>query len=51
MLVLARRLGEQIVINGNTIVTVLAVKSSFVRLGISAPETASVDRFAIHTPA
>ncbi len=48
MLILTRRCGEQIVINGNIIITVVAAKRRSVRLGISAPETVSVDRSEIH---
>jgi carbon storage regulator len=44
MLVLARRIGEEIVINGNIRLTVLAVKGDHVRLGITAPPSVAVDR-------
>lgn len=48
MLVLARRPGEQIVIDGNIRLTVIAVKGNQVRLGISAPPEITVDRKEIH---
>jgi carbon storage regulator len=48
MLVLARRAGEQIVIDGNIRLTVVAVKGNQVRLGISAPPEISVDRKEVH---
>ena len=48
MLVLARRTGEQIVIDGNIRLTVIAVKGNHVRLGISAPPEVPVDRKEIH---
>jgi carbon storage regulator len=44
MLVLSRRIGEQIVINGNIHVTVVAVQGNKVRLGVAAPPTVGIDR-------
>ena len=44
MLVLTRRIGEEIVIDGNIRVTVLAVKGLKVRLGIAAPRSVAVAR-------
>jgi len=48
MLVLTRRLGEEIVIGGDIRVTVLSVSRAQVRLGITAPRHISVDRQEIH---
>ncbi|MCI0682886.1 MAG: carbon storage regulator CsrA [Gemmataceae bacterium] len=48
MLVLSRRIGEQIVIDGNITVTVVEIKGSQVRLGVSAPKTVRVDRREVH---
>lgn len=48
MLVLSRRPGEEIVINNNIRVTVVAVKGDRVRIGISAPAEVPVDRAEIH---
>ncbi len=48
MLVLSRRLGEEIVIGGNIRVKVVLVKGDKVRLGISAPASVPVDRSEIH---
>ena len=48
MLVLTRRIGEQIVIDGVISVTVVAIKGDKVRLGISAPPSVRVDRSEIH---
>jgi carbon storage regulator len=48
MLVLARRLGETIVIDRHTRVTVVAVKGDQVRLGITAPKEVLVDRHAVY---
>jgi carbon storage regulator len=44
MLVLTRRVGEEIVIAGNICVTVVAAKGQRVRLGIAAPGSVSVAR-------
>ena len=44
MLVLARRVGEEIVIGDDIRVTVLEVRGSQVRLGISAPKSVRVLR-------
>jgi carbon storage regulator len=48
MLVLTRRPGEQIVIDGNIRLTVVSVKGDRVRIGIEAPPTVVVDREEIH---
>jgi carbon storage regulator len=44
MLVITRRVGEEIVIDGNIRVTVVAARGRQVRLGISAPNSIPVDR-------
>ncbi len=44
MLVLTRRLGESIVINGDITVTVVHLAFDKVRIGISAPREASIGR-------
>jgi len=48
MLVLSRRIGETIVINGDIQVKVLSVQGNKVRLGVVAPEHVSVDRQEVH---
>jgi carbon storage regulator len=48
MLVLTRACGEEIIIDGNIRVTVVAVKGDRVRLGIQAPESVRVDRQEVH---
>lgn len=48
MLVLSRRVGEEIIIDDNIRVTVVAVKGDRVRLGIVAPRDVSVDRSEVH---
>jgi carbon storage regulator len=48
MLVLTRRIGEQIVIDDEITVTVVAIRGDKVRLGISAPPSVRVDRSEIH---
>ena len=47
MLVLTRKPGEEIVIDGHIRVTVTAIKGGKVRLGISAPPDVIVDRAEI----
>jgi carbon storage regulator len=44
MLVLSRRIGEEIIIGGNIRVTITAVNGNKVRLGITAPPEVRVDR-------
>jgi len=44
MLVLSRRLGEQIIIGGEIRITVVAVQGNKVRIGITAPPDIRVDR-------
>ena len=48
MLVLTRRSGESIVINGNVRLKVVEVKGDRVRLGIDAPPNVLVDRLEVH---
>lgn len=48
MLVLTRRVGEEIVIGGNVRVKIASVKGEKVRLAIAAPESIRVDRQEIH---
>jgi len=44
MLVLTRRVGEEIVINEDIHITVLSIRGGTVRLGIAAPAAIPVDR-------
>jgi len=48
MLVLTRRIGEEIVIGGNIHVNVVAIHGNRVRIAIRAPEVVTVDRLEIH---
>jgi carbon storage regulator CsrA len=48
MLVLTRRIGEQIVIDNGITVTLVAIRRDKVRLGISAPPSVRVDRSEVH---
>ena len=48
MLVLTRKIGEQIVINGDICVTIVDIQRDRVRLGIAAPRETVVDRREIH---
>jgi carbon storage regulator len=48
MLVLSRRVGEEIIINDSIRVTIVAVKGDRVRIGIEAPRDVTVDRAEVH---
>ncbi len=48
MLVLTRKLGEKVVIDGCITVEIVAVDGNKVRLGISAPPEVRVDREEVH---
>ncbi len=48
MLILTRRIGESVKIDGNITVTVLGMKGNQVRLGIDAPKSVSVYREEIY---
>ena len=48
MLVLTRKVGEQIVIDDNVVVTIISIDGNKVRLGIQAPPSVRVDRQEVH---
>lgn len=48
MLILSRKLGEQIVIADNIVITVVEIRGDKVRLGIEAPREVPVHRREIH---
>lgn len=48
MLILTRRVGETLVINDDTKVTVLGVKGNQVRIGVDAPKEVDVHREEIY---
>ena len=48
MLVLSRKKGEEIIINGNIRVSVVALNSKEVRVGVQAPHEIPVHRKEIH---
>lgn len=48
MLVLTRRVGEEIVIDGNIRITVVLVQGDKIRLGVTAPPYVRVDRQEVH---
>jgi carbon storage regulator len=48
MLVLTRRIGEQLVIDGNIVVTIVAIEGNKIRLGVQAPPAIRVDRQEVH---
>ncbi|MFO1022674.1 MAG: carbon storage regulator [Planctomycetales bacterium] len=47
MLVLSRKIGEKICIDGDITLTVLGIQGNRIRLGIVAPETHSIQRSEI----
>jgi carbon storage regulator len=47
MLVLSRRVGEQIVIDDHICLTVVEIKGNRVRLGIAAPEEVRIERLEV----
>jgi carbon storage regulator len=48
MLVVSRRIGESLVINGDIEVSVILLQGGKVRLGIQAPPWVTVDRREVH---
>jgi carbon storage regulator CsrA len=48
MLVLTRRCGESIVLDGDIRITVVSAKGKAVRLAISAPASVRIDRQEVH---
>ena len=49
MLVLTRKVGEQIVIAGEVLINVVAIQGNRVRLSIQAPADVTIDRSEVHT--
>jgi carbon storage regulator len=48
MLVLTRRVGEEIIIDGHIRISIAAIQGEAVRLGIQAPPEIRVDRLEVH---
>jgi carbon storage regulator len=48
MLVLTRRIGDEIVINGHIRLKVTAIEGKRVRLGVAAPPEVRLDRAEVH---
>ncbi len=48
MLVLSRKVGEKVVIDGCITVTVVSVDGNKIRLGVTAPPEVRIDREEIH---
>jgi carbon storage regulator len=48
MLVLTRKVGEEIVIGDNIHVVVVSIRGDRVRIGVSAPKEVVVDRQEVH---
>jgi carbon storage regulator len=51
MLVLSRKLGQTIIINGNVRVTVVSIRGNQIRLGIEAPNSVKIFREELCAPA
>jgi carbon storage regulator len=48
MLILSRKAGEKIIINGNIEITIAELRGSEVRIGISAPKNVSIYREEVY---
>jgi carbon storage regulator len=48
MLVLARKIGEEIIIDEEICITIVDIRGDRVRLGITAPRDTRIDRREIH---
>jgi carbon storage regulator len=48
MLVLSRKIGQEIIIGDGIHVTVVSIRGESVRLGVSAPPSVTVDRQEVH---
>ncbi|MBI4652603.1 carbon storage regulator CsrA [Candidatus Desantisbacteria bacterium] len=48
MLVLSRKKGEEIIINGNIYINILDIKKDHIKIGISAPINVSVHRREVY---
>lgn len=48
MLVLTRKVGDEIIIDGRIRITITAVKGDRIRVGVTAPADVRVDRAEVH---
>ncbi len=48
MLILSRKVGESLIIDGNIEIKILHIKNGNVRVGVHAPDNIVVDREEIH---
>ena len=48
MLVLSRKVGDEIIIDGHIRITITAMKGDRVRVGVTAPPEVQVDRAEVH---
>ena len=48
MLVLSRRIGEEVIINDNISIKIVSIQGNKVRVAISAPADVPIDRAEIH---
>ena len=44
MLILTRRVGKSVIINGDINMTILKIKDNQVRIGVEAPKNIAIDR-------
>ena len=48
MLALTRKVGEKIIIGGETVVEIVEIRGNKVRLGVTAPKHIIIDRTEVH---
>jgi carbon storage regulator CsrA len=48
MLILGRKVGQSIIINGNIVITALPFSKGTIRLGFEAPPSTRIDRKEVH---
>ena len=48
MLVLTRKVGEEIIVGGNILIQVVDINGGKVRIGVAAPRDITVDRMEVH---
>lgn len=48
MLVLTRRIGEEIIVDGDIRVQILSIRGGRVRIGVTAPPACQIDRGELH---
>jgi carbon storage regulator CsrA len=48
ILILTRRIGEELIIGDEVVIAILGIKGHYARLGINAPKTISVHRMEVY---